>query len=1246
MALQKKTLSFALTAGMDEKSSDVTRSPDGLTKADNVVFDKKGRAKKRGAFISTNSKQNVIGGSTVATGKAISKFQDETLILDGQNLYSKVTGTSLLDKGTYVPCTVENKVVRKQLDRRQSNAQITEKNGIRVYVWEEYEFVDGDTGAQKYDMYADVVHVETGATLVSRELLGSNDIGVDTNSVSNAVCMYQFGQPQCFFIGNYIFIVYKVYTSSEHRLKYRSINCTSVTTAITNGISSESELNDSSGSVFRLATNQPVFEIDQCAGSTHSEAAVCIYNKYTSTAGLNVVYFIASGATLSGSTQSISINTGPSFAGYNARDSITKFTPSGLMIKSLNDASSGASYSIVIGYTDSNGSTEGVQLAVVKDDLSAQNAYTLDAGPYPDLQAGNLWLLNGTAGCLTSGSNTVTVFCTVWAEDATDNPVPGTLTGALDESLGHGVSQSTYTSTAVRPGLVPLHYVKKYTLNRDPSAFSITENGHVGFNASVTSDFFRYNSKLYCVVSQVNDNALYPEFTETKRIDRGLSNNSLLINSSGELIGALETGQCASCLSTEWTTIAPPNGNDDATYGSGGIGRETRRLWHGTQRVLSQNSDTLFLFGAARFHGYVSYGAGTYATSDYPDNIFGISEMRVDFDPARVLASADIENAWVGTGGFLHGYDGNQLYEQGFATYPSIRRLMQYPYGTSAYAAGGSTPGYPNGKTIKYMAVYSWSDDKGNLIESRPSDISEVTTVSGLAYSTSVNTAGAGHVVDEVYATTSSGSGTGATVRVRSVDGSGGITNASIVEPGSGYAAAEVLTFSGGTSSLAGKVNVSAIAAMSYIRIQVYVPSFSRKENIAIELYRNDAEGGSVWYHAGTKVLDNPLSMYVTFKDTPTDYAKISESGLVVYTQGGAPSNGFIGSCTDLIRHQNKLFAAGIDDKVFLSLPIKEGSTPYFPATGPFVVGLSGEPSKVTAIESNLDHLLIFTEDNGYYTTGSGPNAIGEGAFRPPRLFANDQGAKAGAAHTDSPLGVFYQTDRGIYLVARDMSVAYIGAGVEDTVGSNLAVSIIRHDDDSSIRIMLQAASPSATGTDVYCVYNYYLKQWHTFGIAYTGTKYQVDEIFDGSKFQRLTVDGKQFEQDNAVFQDHSTTGSNQDYAVTIQTGFISPTGIMKKDRMYRVMLLGEYVGAHSLSLAVKNDYADSASETFTKTISSAPTPPYVYRAHLGKQKARAVQLLLTLSGSTAGAEIDGFAFEVGVRPDPTTFKTIADRTL
>ena len=1265
MALQKRTLSFALTAGMDEKSSDATRTPDGLTKADNVVFDKKGRAKKRGGFVTTNSKQNVIGGSSIASGKAISKFQDETLILDGEKLYCKVTGTSLLDKGTYVPCTVENKIVRKQIDRRQSNAQVAEKNGVRLYVWEEYEFIDGDTATQRYKIYADVVHIETGATLISRELIGSNEIGVDTNSTGNIACMYKFGQPQCFTEGTgggKIHIIFQRYDDSanKHELRYRTLACASITEVLTTGFEGSSTngfaINDSSGSAIRLNDNYPVFELDPCTSRIYSEGAVCAYIGHGG--DLSVIYLYRSGSAIVGSSQKATISTGPQFGSYNARASITKFTPSGIMIRHLSDAAADSSYSIVVGFTAlGSGSAEGVQLAVVEDDLSGSHLYTLDESGYPDGSTGALWLLNGTAGCLTSAADTVTVFCTVWAEDASDNPVSGTLTGEIDESLGHGVAQTEYTSTAVRPGMVPLHYIKEYTLNRNSSSLSITNGGVVGYNASVTSDFFRYNSKLYCVVSQVNDNALYPEFSETKRIDRGLSNNSVLINSEKELIGALETGQCASCLGTEWTTIAPPNGDDesinssiDGIASSGALGRETRRLWHGVQRVVAKNNDTLFVFGASRFHGYVSYGAGTYATSDYPDNIFGVSEFIVNFDPARALASADIENAWVGTGGFLHGYDGNQVYEQGFVTYPSIRRIQQYPTDRAhiTYSADGSTPGYPVGKTIKYQAVYVWSDDKGNLIESRPSDISEVTTASGLAFTFTLNTAGTGYVANQVYQTTSTHAGTGATVQVLAVNGSGGITDARIVEPGSGYVAgSDVITLLSGGSGGNGKLNVTQVALMSYNRVQVYVPSFSRKENIGIELYRNDGEGGSVFYHAGSVKLDEaPTNMYVTFNDRPADYAKIAESGLVIYTQGGAPANGFIGSCTDLIRHQNKLFAAGIDDKVFLSLPIREGSTPFFPATGPFTVGLSGDPSKITAIESNLDHLLIFTEDNGYYTTGSGPNAIGEGAFRPPRLFANDQGAKLGAAHVDSPLGVFYQTDRGIYLVGRDMSVAYIGAGVEDTVGSNLAVSMIRHDDDSSIRIMLQPVSPSATGTDVYCIYNYYLKQWHTFGLDYTDTKYQVDEIFDGSKFQRLTVDGKQFEQDDSVFQDHTTAGSNQNYNVTIQTGFVSSTGVMKKDRVYRVMLMGEYVGAHDLSLAIKNDYSDNTSETFTKSVSSAPTEPYIYRAHLSKQKTRAIQLLLTLSGSTAGAEIDGFAFEVGIRPDPTTFKTIADRTL
>ena len=359
------------------------------------------------------------------------------------------------------------------------------------------------------------------------------------------------------------------------------------------------------------------------------------------------------------------------------------------------------------------------------------------------------------------------------------------------------------------------------------------------------------------------------------------------------------------------------------------------------------------------------------------------------------------------------------------------------------------------------------------------------------------------------------------------------------------------------------------------------------------------------------------------------------------------PATGFAGCCTDLVRHQNKLIAAGTDDSAYASSVIREGIAPGFPLLN-HSINLTGDPGKITAVESNLDNLIVFTNNDGYYVAGSGPDVLGQGRYGEPRLFARGHGALEGAAHTDTPLGVFYQTAQGIHLIGRDLSIAYIGAQVEDTVGSTTAVAMTRRDSDNSVRIMLQKATPA--GTDRYCIYNYYYKQWTTYELAFYSGAHQVDEVFDGTSFQRLVSDGRVKTQSTTDFRDVNAAGSSTvQYKAEIMTGFISPTGLMKKDRIYRYMVLGQFVSSHTLEVEVYNDYdgeEGDPNQEDSVSVSSDPTGLYLFRSHIGQQKSRGIQLLLKLDGSGQCANIEGFALEVGVRPDKTSFKTIASRTL
>ena len=184
--------------------------------------------------------------------------------------------------------------------------------------------------------------------------------------------------------------------------------------------------------------------------------------------------------------------------------------------------------------------------------------------------------------------------------------------------------------------------------------------------------------------------------------------------------------------------------------------------------------------------------------------------------------------------------------------------------------------------------------------------------------------------------------------------------------------------------------------------------------------------------------------------------------------------------------------------------------------------------------------------------------------------------------------------------------------------------------------------------------------------MVYTSTENQIGEVYDGTYFQKLSATGFLLKQDNSVFTDTSRVHSNptstitRNYNVSVKTAFIAPSGLLSYDRVYRVMALGEYVGAHSVQMKFRMDYNESyILSSAVKVLSSAPAggyepadgavnhPLYLFRAHLLQQKCRSLQVeILLTSSTTAAAHLDGIAFEVGVRPKKSAFKTIADRTL
>ena len=415
-------------------------------------------------------------------------------------------------------------------------------------------------------------------------------------------------------------------------------------------------------------------------------------------------------------------------------------------------------------------------------------------------------------------------------------------------------------------------------------------------------------------------------------------------------------------------------------------------------------------------------------------------------------------------------------------------------------------------------------------------------------------------------------------------------------------------------------------------------------------LYRTVATGSTFFRYMDAPSVHSNLT--IQFNDTGLLYSidALLEDNEQLYTTSEL-SNGFIGSCTDIARHKGRIFVTTTENIVNCSKPLFEGDAPAFVTDSlPYNIIIDGESNPITCIESNLEHLLIFTDENGYILSGDGPDAFGAGSFLKPRRFAPGIGVLASSPHAVARDGAYLVTTRGLYLIGPKLSIEYIGASVEDQVSAaNGVLSIDVLDGSNEILVMLDNADKTGGGTDTVLRYNYAFRQWTADKVAFGGTYTQVDGCVLSGEFYRLTAEGTLHKQTlgSTTFQDtsHGLTG-NQTYNVVLKTGFIPRAGLQQSQRMYRWMLLGDYLSDFTLTVKTFTDYSSSADTTFTKSVTSSFDNPMQFRGHIDKQKSQAIAVEITAAGTGSCAKLDSLALEVGRRPAKTSIKLPATETL
>jgi hypothetical protein len=363
-------------------------------------------------------------------------------------------------------------------------------------------------------------------------------------------------------------------------------------------------------------------------------------------------------------------------------------------------------------------------------------------------------------------------------------------------------------------------------------------------------------------------------------------------------------------------------------------------------------------------------------------------------------------------------------------------------------------------------------------------------------------------------------------------------------------------------------INVTSSPATVVIKVPTL--RLTSKQNVRIVLYRWST-AQQLYYQVtsiASPTANNTTTDSVTINDLLADSSIVGNN--LLYTTGSVVENIGAPACLDVCLSKSRAFLIDAEDRnlVWFSKQVLQQTPIEFSDLFTIYVapttGAQGSTGPLTALAAMDDKLILFKNNAIYYVTGNGPDATGaNNDFSEPTFITSVAGCSNRNSIVFMPAGIMFQSDKGIWLLGRDLSTKYIGAMVElyNDVAVNSAVNVpgtnqVRFTLDSGITLM----------------YDYYYDQWGTFSSGAGG----ISSTLWQGKHTLLTSLG-QIRQENTAYLDGS-----RPVLLKFTTAWIKLGGLQNFQRAYHLFLLSNYITPHKLSVQIAYDYVDSINQSTT----------------------------------------------------------------
>src|SRR6185312_12272236 len=395
--------------------------------------------------------------------------------------------------------------------------------------------------------------------------------------------------------------------------------------------------------------------------------------------------------------------------------------------------------------------------------------------------------------------------------------------------------------------------------------------------------------------------------------------------------------------------------------------------------------------------------------------------------------------------------------------------------------------------------------------------------------------------------------------------------------------------------------------------------------NYWVEIYRTLTLGSTYFYVARVDSANFASTPYGSYNDTLAD-AVLGKAQLL-YTTGGVLDNVNPPAAAFVCAHRGRL--AMVDEtlsNVWFTRAETSGEVMGFNEVliQPFIEG-----GDITAIASMDDKFVCFKNASIFIMFGDGPADTGQGSdWTAPQRVPSDVGCVAAGSVVEVPQGLIFQSTIGFHLLGRDLQVAYIGKGVQDTVETyKTCVASCVVPTAKQARWCME----DGNGNQRIVCFDYFLNAWTVHQYANLDGPIVAMFLDDAGVYTLVTSTGGRYKESGASYLDTDAAGASHFVPLSVTSPPIKISGPQGYVRARRVLVYGQQQDASGVQVQLRYNYDATVRKTATWTnaqLEGRSTEQVEVHSPAAFCKCESIQVTVTDVDDAAKVTGQGFAFD------------------